>query len=116
MPVRDQAEEAAMRSLIQYIWGTVVRPRATFDALASERTIRWAVILACLPVLQVWGNITLPAAFGLDWLGTRPLLADPTRQHSSAKAELPYPRSPAVAAAGEEPRRRTLCPYRYATA
>jgi len=55
-----------------------VRPGVTFDALAAERTVRWAVMLACLPVLQVWGNMALHAALGLDWLGTRPMLADPT--------------------------------------
>ena len=67
-----------MRQLIRYFWGTIVRPCATFEALAGERTVRWAVMLACLPVLQVWGNMALHAAFGLDWLGTRPILSDPT--------------------------------------
>ena len=67
-----------MRQLIRYFWGTIVRPRATFEALVAERTVRWAVMLACLPVLQVWGNMALHAAFGLDWLGTRPILSDPT--------------------------------------
>ena len=67
-----------MRQLIRYFWGTIVRPGATFDALATERSVRWAVMLACLPVLQVWGNMALHAAFGLDWLGTRPMLSDPT--------------------------------------
>lgn len=66
-----------MRQFIKYFWGTIVHPRATFDALAAENTIRWAMILACLPVLQVWGNMALHAAFGLDWLVTRPSLSDP---------------------------------------
>jgi hypothetical protein len=48
------------------------------DALAAERTLRWAIAAACLPVLQVWGNIALHSIFGFDWLGTKPLLADPT--------------------------------------
>jgi len=67
-----------MRQLVRYFWGTIVRPRTTFEALAAERTVRWAVMLVCLPVLQVWGNMALHAAFGLDWLGTRPMLSDPT--------------------------------------
>lgn len=56
----------------------VVRPARTIDALAAEPRLRWAVIVACLPVLQGWGNMLLHAAFGLDWLGTRPNLSDPT--------------------------------------
>jgi hypothetical protein len=67
-----------MRQLSRYFWDTIVRPRTNFDALAAERTVRWAVAAACLPVLQIWGNVTLHAAFGFDWLGTRPLLTDPT--------------------------------------
>jgi len=67
-----------MRQLIRYFWGTIVHPYATFEALAAERTVRWAVMLACLPVLQVWGNMALHAVLSLDWLGTRPMLSDPT--------------------------------------
>ena len=67
-----------MKQFIRYFWGMIVRPRVTFDALAAERTVRWAVLAACLPILQVWGNVALHKMFGLDWLGTKPLLADPT--------------------------------------
>jgi hypothetical protein len=67
-----------VKHFIRYFWGTIVHPRATFDALAAERTVHWAVVVACLPVLQVWVNMTLHRVFGLDWLGTKPLLADPT--------------------------------------
>mgnify|MGYP005839879191 CR=1 FL=1 len=67
-----------MRTLLRYIWGTIVRPAATFDALAQVHSLRWAVLVVSLPVLQVWGNIALHAALGLDWLGTRGILADPT--------------------------------------
>ena len=67
-----------MKPFIRFFVHTISRPRANFDALASERTVRWAVIAAALPVLQVWGNVALHTAFGLDWLGTRPILADPT--------------------------------------
>ncbi len=66
------------RRFIQYFWGVIVHPRATFEALAAEHTISWAITIAGLLVLQVWGNMLLHAVFGLDWLGTRPILSDPT--------------------------------------
>lgn len=67
-----------MRQFISFFWGTIRRPAATFEALARERTVRWALIVASLGPLQVWGNMTLHAVFGLDWLGTRPYLSEPT--------------------------------------
>ena len=67
-----------MKKLIRYFWGTIAHPRTAFDALAAEHTLRWAIAAAALPVLQVWGNVALHTLFGLDWLGTRPLLSDPT--------------------------------------
>jgi hypothetical protein len=67
-----------MRQFIRYFWGTIVRPRATFDALAADGSARWAIALAAASLLQGWGNIALHAALGLDWLGTRPMLTDPT--------------------------------------
>jgi len=78
MLMRSLSIRDSVRQLFRYFRGTVVRPSTTFEALASERSVRWAVMLTCLPVLQVWGNIALHAAFGLDWLGTRPMLSDPT--------------------------------------
>jgi hypothetical protein len=67
-----------MRQFARYFWGTIVRPVETLDALGAEHTTRWAVILAGLSLLQGWANIVLHAALGLDWLGTRPILSDPT--------------------------------------
>lgn len=67
-----------MKQFLRYFWGTIAHPRATFDRLAAERTVRWAIIAATLPVLQVWGNVALHTLFGLDWLGTKPYLSDPT--------------------------------------
>jgi hypothetical protein len=67
-----------MRQFIRYFWGTIARPRTTFDALAEEHTVRWGIAASFLGVFQVWGNMALHAAFGQDWLGTRELLADPT--------------------------------------
>lgn len=67
-----------MQQFVRYFWGTIARPRATFEALAAERTVRWAVVLAAASLLQGWGNIALHAALGFDWLGTRPMLTDPT--------------------------------------
>jgi hypothetical protein len=40
--------------------------------------VRWALFASALPILQIWGNVALHYAFGLDWLGTKPLLTDPT--------------------------------------
>jgi hypothetical protein len=67
-----------MKQFIRYLWGTIARPRTTFDALAEEHTVRWGIAASFLGVFQVWGNMALHAAFGQDWLGTRELLADPT--------------------------------------
>lgn len=67
-----------MKQFIRYFWNTIAHPRTNFDALAAQRTVRWAILVAVLPVLQVWGNVALHGMFGLDWLGTKPLLADPT--------------------------------------
>ncbi len=67
-----------MKQFLRYFWNTIAHPQANFDALAAERSVRWALVVSALPVLQVWGNVALHAAFGLDWLGTKPLLTDPT--------------------------------------
>jgi hypothetical protein len=67
-----------MKKFLLYFWNTIAHPKANVDALAEESTVRWAIGLAALPVAQVWGNMALHWMFGLDWLGTRPLLADPT--------------------------------------
>ncbi len=67
-----------MRPFLDLFWGTISHPVSNAVRLSQEHTVRWAVMAACLPVLQVWGNVALHAAFGLDWLGTKPLLADPT--------------------------------------
>lgn len=67
-----------MAQFLRYFWGMAIRPRTTLDALAAQRTVRWGLVAASLGVLQVWGNMALHAAFGLDWLGTRGLLTDPT--------------------------------------
>ncbi len=63
---------------LRYFWNTITHPWINMDRLAAQPTVRWAVLAACLPVLQVWGNVALHKAFGLDWLGTKPMLADPT--------------------------------------
>jgi hypothetical protein len=68
-----------MRQFIHHFWGTIRRPGPTFETLAAQDTVRWALIAASLWTLQVWGNMALHALFGLDWwLGTRPELAEPT--------------------------------------
>lgn len=69
--------KGSLRQFGGYFWGTLVRPRATFDQLATEPTVRWGVLLAALQVLQVWSHMALHAVFGLDYLGPRALLPDP---------------------------------------
>ncbi len=66
------------RRLAGYVWGVFVRPSSTFNQLAAEGTVRWAIAVTALGVLLGWGNMLLFAAFGYDWLGSRPLLLDPT--------------------------------------
>lgn len=67
-----------MRQFVRYFWGIMRRPGPTFEALAAQSSLRWALIAASLGPLQVWGNMALHDVFGLDWLGTRPDLAEPT--------------------------------------
>jgi hypothetical protein len=66
-----------LRQFFRYLWGVIVRPRATFDALAAEHSIRWALLLEGVGLLLGWGNVAFFYACGYNWLGTRPLLADP---------------------------------------
>ncbi|MBN1428496.1 MAG: hypothetical protein JXB07_08925 [Anaerolineae bacterium] len=66
------------KTFLSYFWGVIVCPQTTFDKLAAQPTICWAVMAAALGPLQVWGNILLFSAFGFDWLGTRRELPDPT--------------------------------------
>ncbi len=67
-----------MRQVVRYFWGAMGRPGPTFEALAAQSTVRWALIAASLGPLQVWANMALHAVFRLDWLGTRPDLREPT--------------------------------------
>ncbi len=67
-----------MGQFFRYFWGMVVHPRGTLDALAAQRSVRWGLVAVSLGILQVWGNMALHALFGLDWLGTRGILDDPT--------------------------------------
>ncbi|HEX2911751.1 MAG TPA: YIP1 family protein [Chloroflexia bacterium] len=74
----QQKTAGTFRRFFHFFGGMIVRPGTTVEELAQERTIHWALLAACLPILQVWGNILLHAAFGQDWLGTRGILPDPT--------------------------------------
>ncbi len=67
-----------LRKFFGYIWGTVVHPKATFDELAQQSSIRPAVMLVLLVQLLGWLNWLLYTIFGYDWLGTRRELPDPT--------------------------------------
>jgi hypothetical protein len=78
------------RRFLGYLWGIIVHPVATINALAAERSIGWAVAVAALGVVQVWGNMLLFAAFGYTWLGTLPLVDDPTAVGGFALADPIY--------------------------
>jgi len=67
-----------MGRFVGFLWGTLSRPGSSFEALAAQRTVRWALAAASLGPLQVWGNMVLHAVFDLDWLGTRGDLLEPT--------------------------------------
>ena len=84
-PVADghaRLDERASRRLVLRVlesaWGMLVHPRKTIDALACEQSVRLAIILAASGVLQAWINNAIFAIFGFDYLGSRPLLSDPT--------------------------------------
>jgi hypothetical protein len=80
-PATDHGDTMRPRPIhrfLRYLWGIIAHPIATIDALAADRSIGWAVAVAALGVVQVWGNMLLFAAFGYNWLGTLPLLPDPT--------------------------------------
>lgn len=67
-----------IRQLFDYIWGTLVHPKATFNELAQLSSIQPAVMLIILVQILSWLNVLLFAIFGQDWLGTRRELSDPT--------------------------------------
>jgi Yip1 domain len=72
------ARRSLALQVLAYAWGMLAHPRATMDALAAEHSVRLAIVLASLGVLEAWVNNLLFAAFGFDYLGSRPLLSDPT--------------------------------------
>lgn len=67
-----------VRNLLNFIWGIITRPTATFDELAKLNSIRPAVMLVILVQLFAWLNFLLYTLLDQDWLGTRRELPDPT--------------------------------------
>ena len=67
-----------IRQLFDYVWGTLIRPKATFNELAQLSSIRPAVMLVILVQILSWLNVLLFTIFGQDWLGTRRELPEPT--------------------------------------
>ena len=76
--IRGKNEVNMLREFFSYFWGTLIRPRATFDDLARQSSIRPAVTLVVFGLLLGWLNLLLTIVFGSDWLGTRRELLDPT--------------------------------------
>ena len=67
-----------VQELFVNIWGMVLHPKATIDALAQRRSIRPAVLLVLLVQALGWLNLALFTLLGQDWLGTRRELTEPT--------------------------------------
>jgi hypothetical protein len=67
-----------MKKFFGYCWGVIARPRATFDELGCQSSIRPAVTLIIFTLFLAYLNLLLTILTGGDWLGTRRELPDPT--------------------------------------
>ncbi len=67
-----------MKQFFGYFWGVIARPRATFNELAQQSSIRPAIMLMVFGLLLFYLNFLLTILFISDWLGTRRELLDPT--------------------------------------
>lgn len=67
-----------MKQFFGYFWGVITHPRATFDQLARQSSIRPAIMLMVFDLLLGYLNFLLTFLFSSDWLGTRRELLDPT--------------------------------------
>lgn len=67
-----------MKQFFGYFWGVIAHPRATFDELGRQSSIRPAVLLIIFTLFLSYLNLLLTGLSGSDWLGTRLELSDPT--------------------------------------
>ncbi len=67
-----------MKQFFGYFWGVIAHPRATFDELGRQSSIRPAVTLIIFTLFLAYLNFVLTILTGGDWLGTRRELPDPT--------------------------------------
>lgn len=67
-----------MKQFFGYCWGVISRPRATFDELGRQSSIRPAVLLNIVVLCLAYLNYLLTIFSGSDWLGTRRELPHPT--------------------------------------
>jgi hypothetical protein len=67
-----------MKQFFGYVWGVIAHPRATFDELGHQSSIRPAVLLVIFTLCLAYLNLFLTVLSGSDWLGTRHELPDPT--------------------------------------
>jgi hypothetical protein len=67
-----------VKKFFGYFWGVIAHPRATFDELARQTSIRPAVMLVGFTLCLAYLNFLLTSLSGSDWLGTRRELPDPT--------------------------------------
>ena len=67
-----------MKQFFHYFWGVITHPRATFDELARQPSIRPAVMLIGFTLALAYLNLLLTILSGGDWLDTRRELPEPT--------------------------------------
>ena len=67
-----------MKQFFGYFLGVITHPRATFDELGRQSSIRPAVLLIIFTLFLSYLNLLLTSLSGSDWLGTRRSLPDPT--------------------------------------
>ncbi len=67
-----------MKEFFGYVWGVISHPKATFDALGRQSSIRPAVMLVIFTLSLAYLNLLLTVLSGSDWLGSRRELPDPT--------------------------------------
>lgn len=67
-----------MKQFFGYCWGVISQPKATFDELGRQSSIRPAILLNIVVLCLAYLNYLLTIFSGSDWLGTRRELPDPT--------------------------------------
>ena len=67
-----------MKKFFGNIWGVIAHPRATFDELGRQSSMRPAIMLIIFTLSLAYLNLLLTLLSGSDWLGSRRELPAPT--------------------------------------